>query len=255
VVYSDPVGKYKYASFESKPVEQSLRDQLIASGARPADANGEYDYTLYVNTPGRRKEPFKNWLSELTGELDQGLPVAVADINLGRDGTADSELFDTLADQGRIMKLLAFAGWNTAGNTMGTAVPAANLYLLARKVNVDPIVREVAQREFLLHRFVDDYAFHKYTRPVAYSMILSPNHDEVYGIDFSDLNDFVQRDVEKHVDRLFQNGFYNQRFYVGSEPYVFTGIRDVKVWLPWPRAYEMRLELHLEARPEVAAGG
>jgi hypothetical protein len=36
---------------------------------------------------------------------------------------------------------------------------------------------------------------------------------------------------------------------------VFTGIRDVKVWLPWPRAYEMRLELHLEARPEVAAGG
>ncbi|AIE85015.1 DUF4127 family protein [Fimbriimonas ginsengisoli] len=254
VVYSDPAGKYKFASYESKPIEQSLRDQLVASGARLADPNGEYDYSLYVNTPKRREAPFKNWLAELTAELDQGMPVAVADINLANDGTADSDLFDTLADQTRVMKLLAFAGWNTAGNTMGTAIPAANVYLLAKKLNVSPLMREVSQREFLLHRFVDDYAFHKYTRPVAYSMILSPNHDEVYGIDFSDLTDFVQRDVEKHVDRLFQNGFMNQRFYVGNEPYVFTGVRDVKVWLPWPRAYEMRLELHLEAKPEVAAG-
>lgn len=249
VVYSDPEGRRRVASFESKPIEGSLRDQIVASGAETAGEGGDYDYSLYVNTPGRRESQFQAWLRGLSDELDQGLPAAVADINLGRDGTSDVELFETLTVQSRLTKLLSFAGWNTAGNTIGTAVPAANVYLLARRLAVDPMQRELAQREFLLHRFVDDYAFHRYTRPVAYGMILSTNHDEVYGLDFADLTDFVQRDVGKHVDRIFEDQFQNQRFFVGSEPYVIDGLKDVKVWLPWPRAYEMRLEFRMAARP------
>lgn len=248
VVYSDPSGAKRFANFESKPIEASLADQIVASGGQVAKEGEEYDYSLYLNTPERRPEMFKEWLDSLKGEIEQGLPVAVADINLAKNGTADPELFDALWQDARLMRLLAYAGWNTAGNTMGTTVPAANVYLLARKLNVDPLKRELAQREFLLHRFVNDFAYHKYTRPLAYSMVLTNTRDEVYGLDYADMNDFVQRDLQKHLEFYFEGQFDGRRFYAGPEPFIFSGLRDIKIFLPWPRCYEVRLEFRLDAR-------
>jgi hypothetical protein len=253
VVYSDPLGRRKYASYETKPIELSLQDQLLASGARYVKPGEDYDYTLFVNTPKRREEPFADWLKDIQTEVDLGLPVAVADVNLAYDGTADQELFDGLSASSRMTKLLAFAGWNTAGNSLGTAIPEANVYLLAKKLNVDPLNRELAQREFLLCRYADDYAYHKFTRPVAYTMILSANHDEVYGEDFFELDDFVDRDMEKNIQRTFDREFMGQRFTAGDKTYEICGLENVRVWLPWPRAYEVRLQFKLEARPVPAS--
>lgn len=255
VVYSDPAGAKRFANFESKPIEASLADQIVASGGQVVKEGEEYDYSLYLNTPERRPEMFKEWLENLKGEIEQGLPVAVADINLAKNGTADPLLFDALWEDARLMRLLAYAGWNTAGNTMGTTVPAANVYLLARKLNVDPLKRELAQREFLLHRFVNDFAYHRYTRPLAYSMVLTTTRDEVYGLDYADMNDFVQRDLQKHLEYYFEGQFDGRRFYAGSEPFIFSGIRDIKIWLPWPRCYEVRLEFKLDARRATGQSG
>lgn len=248
ISYSDPAGGRQVANFESKSIDASLVDQIVASGGRPVYDGDDYDYTLYVNTPNRPESAFRPWMENLLADLKQGLPVAVADINIAKNGVADPELFDKLWEDARLVHLLAYAGWNTAGNTMGTAVPAANVYLLARKLDVNPLARETAQREFLLHRFVNDYAYHKYTRPQAYEMN-GVNKEEVYGEDYAELNDFVQRDLQRHLDFYFERQLQGQRFYVGAEAYEVTGLKDVKVWLPWPRAYEVRLEFHLETRP------
>ena len=252
VVASDPDGLEGYASFESKPLRESLSDQLLASGARPAGPTDEYDYTLYLNTPKRREERFATFLSELKEDVDQGFPAAVADIDLAADGTADPELFAGLQDRQRMMRLLAYAGWNTAGNTMGTSIPAANVYLLARRLRVDPLVREVAQREFLLHRFVDDWDYHKSTRPEAYRMLRELNGgsvEEAYGEPFARVEAFVQRDLKARLARTFRDQFLGRRFFAGTKQYTFSGIDDVSVSLPWPRAYEVRLSFHLEATP------
>ncbi len=252
VVTSDEDGLNAFASYESKPLRESLSDQLLASGAKPAAPGDEYDYTLYLNTPKRREDRFETFLTSLKEDVDQGFPVAVADINLAADGTSDPALFAGLEERQRTMKLLAFAGWNTAGNTMGTAIPAANVYLLARRLRVDPLVREVAQREFLLHRFVDDADYHKLTRPAAYRMIREANGgsiDEVYGEEFARVEAFVQRDLKSHLMATFQDQFLGRRFFAGTKQYAFSGIDDVSISLPWPRAYEVRLSFHLEAAP------
>ena len=167
IVYSDENGKDQFALYESKTVKESLQDQLFASGAEMAADKGDYDYSLYVNSPKRSEAHFAEFLEKMRAEIDQGLPVAVADINFGANGSSDEELFNFLVRTGKAYKLLAFAGWNTAGNTMGTSIPAANVYLSARKFDVDPIRREIAQREFLFHRMVDDWAYHRFTRPAT----------------------------------------------------------------------------------------
>jgi hypothetical protein len=252
IVYSDEAQKTKIANYESKQIQSGIKDQILSSGARIAVGDEDYDYTLYVNVPDRREEPFAQFQQSLTQEIDQGFPVAVADINIGKDGTSDAELFATLNQADRMFKLLSFAGWNTAGNTLGTTIPAANVYLLARRLQIDPLKREIAQREFLLHRFVNDYAYHKITRPQAYEMIdASPraSREETYGQAFDEVNDFVSRDLRSHLDRYFVDDFLGRKFFVGATQYQVSELTDVKIFLPWPRAYEVRLEFKLHATP------
>jgi hypothetical protein len=252
VLFSDDAGRAKYASYESKPVESSLRDQLLASGARIAGEGEPFDYTLYLNTPQPRRAPFDAWLRTLIDDLDQNRPVAVADINLASDGTGDAYLWAWLRDRSRMMRLLSYAAWNTAGNTMGTAIPSANVYMLARRIGVDALHREVAQKKFLLHRLVNDYAYHKFTRPIAYQLIdadPAATREETYGTTFHEINDFVRRDTEKQLQRTFEQQFRGRRFMAGDKEYEFTEVADVKVVLPWPRAYEVRLSFDLTAQP------
>lgn len=252
VIPSDASNIALYSAFESKPLWMCLNEQLYASGARPVGPGEECDYTLYLNTPKRRPALFKQFVASIREDLDSGRPVAVADINFGEDGAADPELYWGLWQDNRMMKLLSYAGWNTAGNTMGTAIPAANVYFVARKLPIDPETRELAQKEFLLHRLVNDFAYHHYTRPQAYAMIdtdLHGSREETYGQAFLELNDFVRRDLLKQVDRTFTQQFQGKRFTAGDKEYAFSDIRDVKVFLPWPRAYEVRLSFNLDVLP------
>lgn len=247
VVYSDEQGKYNFAQYESKTIEASLADQLEASGATLAGPGEGYDYSLYLNVPKARASEFGPWLASLAEEADQGFPVAVADIAFNPDGTSDQRVREVVLRNGRAMKLLAYAGWNTAGNTMGTAIPAANVYLFARKYGVDPLAREVAQREFLLHRLVDDDDFHRATRPAAYRLLdrIAGTRDEVYGEAFRQVDAFVREDLAARAQSVFDREFKGRRFYAGTKSYSFPELGPVKIFLPWPRAYEVRIEFKL----------
>ncbi len=256
IVYSDEEGKDQFAMYESKPVKESLQDQIFTAGAEIATGD-EYDYALYVNTPKRRENLFEGFLDSMRGEIDQGFPVAVADINFGPNGSSDEELFNFLMRTGKSFRLLAFAGWNTAGNTIGTAIPAANVYLCARKYEVDPLKREVAQREFLLHRMIDDWAYHRFTRPATYSMIdsLQDQRDEIYGSNFDAVNKFAENDLKKYIKQIFLTQFQFRKFYVGSKEYQITDLVDLSIGLPWPRAYEIRVDFKLKAEEVGSSGG
>jgi hypothetical protein len=250
-VFSDPAGRLKIAEYESKTVEASLRDQVVAGGARPIGSDGHYDYTVFLNTPNPRPGPFAAFLTQLAEEVDQGFPASVADINLAKDGTADQRLFSTLQQNGRMMRLLSYAGWNTAGNTMGTAIPAANVYLLSRRLQTPDLEREVAQKEFLLHRFVNDFEYHRHSRPQAYQLIDAmpdASREETYGEAFEIVNAFVKKDLSARLESTFREQFLGKRFFAGTKQYVFTSLESVKIFLPWPRAYETRLEFKMQTQ-------
>lgn len=255
IVFADDDAKRRVAAYESESIESSLRDQLLVSGATPVKEGEGFDYTLYLNTPDSNNVRMKVFLDSLKTEVDQGFPVAVADINLGKSGTADPALFNVVTENGRAVRLLAYAGWNTAGNTMGTAIPAANVYLLARKEQVDPLIREVALRKFVLHRLVNDFEYHSFTRPEAYAMVKEMSGStkaEATNNDYERLNDYVSQDMRKRLIDQFSHQLLGTRFFVGTKQYEIIGLKDVKAYLPWPRAYEVRLEFEMETREVVS---
>lgn len=249
VVYADEAGKQKVAFYESDTVDQSLKDQIVGSGALFAKPGESFDYSLYVNTPDPRAFALDAFLNSMKSEVDQGFPVAIADVNLGAAGVADPRLFDAVTSGGRSSRVLAYAGWNTAGNTMGTTIPAANIYLLARRTEVPAVQREVALRKFILHRLVNDFEYHKYVRPEAYAMIDKLPHasrEETYGTEFDKVDELVRTDLGERLDYRFREQLKGTRFFADSQQYEVVGLSDVSIALPWPRAYEVKMSFSLD---------
>ncbi len=247
IVLSDPAAARRPAPYESKPLEKTLEDQLLASGARPASTDREADYTLFVNTPKPPKESFERFCADLVAALEAGEPCAVADVNLGEEGIADERLF-----RPRTADLLAYAGWNTAGNTMGTTIPAANLAILARHAAMGSRA-EAARRTFLLHRFANDFAYHRLVRPIAYNLVreLQPRRPpfEVRGEAFELADSFVRRAMRSYVERYFRERFQEEDALTRRPLWELT---PVEAGLPWPRVYEARLEFEIRPAPATS---
>lgn len=253
VAFADDQGRKKVAAYETNSIEVSLRDQIATSGGKLEKPGDPYDYTLYVNTPDPNPNAFEDFLTNLKLEADQGFPVAVADANLGWTGTADPNLFAAITDNQRVPKLLGYAGWNTAGNTMGTTIPAANTYLLARHIGVDPYKREVALRTFMLHRLVNDYYYHRYVRPEAYKLVESLQNgirDQVFNDEhLVRVNLFVRDRMLQHLQTTFDEQIKGRPFTIGTTVYRAVGLKNVTVKLPWPRVYEVFIDFELDIQP------
>jgi hypothetical protein len=251
-VLSDEEAGDRPANYESLPLLISVRDQIIASGARPTDNPAASDYVLYLNTRGVDDFKFGIFREMLTQALDTGKPIAVADINFDRSGVGDARLIEAIWQQKHIEDMLAFAAWNTAGNTLGTAIPHANIYLLAKQINKNAFERELRQREFLFHRLVNDYAYCRVIRPAANAMAESHpegSREESTGAALKMLQDWVSTNTVKVIERYFNNYYAGHTFKAGERDYEIKAIRNIKAWLPWPRAFEVRIEFELVAEP------
>lgn len=249
VAYAEEDGRKKIAAYETTPIEQSLREQIINSGGRLEKPGDEYDYTLYVNTPNPNPTDFDKFLLNLKLEADQGFPVAVADTNLGWTGTADPNLFEAITENQRAPKLLSYAGWNTAGNTMGTTIPAANAYLIARHLGTDELQRETALRTFLLHRLVNDYYYHRYVRPEAYKLIeklQNGRRDQVKPQFYPQVNSLVQDQMLNYLQKTFKDQIQGRPFSIGGRTFRATELKDIQIKLPWPRAYEVFIDFTID---------
>ena len=84
--------------------------------------------------------------------------------------------------------------------------------------------------------------------------IHSANREEAYGEDWNTLNNFVRQDLNAHLQDTFKEEFLGKRFNAGNKEYEVASLDDVKIFLPWPRAYEVRLEFKMQARevPPIA---
>lgn len=255
IIYSDPIGAEKVAPYESLPIKESLRVQIETSGGKIAQQGIKEDYALFVNTPEPGPRAFDDFIQNLNEGTIAESPIAVADTNLGWSGTADHHLINFLLEDRKALKLLSYAGWNTAGNTMGTTIPAANAYLAGQKFGSDQLHIAIAARRFMLHRLVNDYFFHRYVRPDAYRMIENLQQGkraEVSQENFDQVNQFVQEDMQDHLQEMFTQYIQGRPFKVGEETYLTTSIKDIKITLPWPRAFEVFIDFELEVQKSVS---
>ncbi|MPV36473.1 DUF4127 family protein [Georgenia subflava] len=157
-----PGGLERIAPYEDRPVGAGLANQIRALGGVRVDEPDDADLVLVLHAPAT--EP-GDWVmdppaqdsaadsaavvAEVGEHLALGRRVAVADVRYANG--SDPTLLDALDDAGLLGRLVAYGGWNTAGNTIGTTLAAGVSPVLGTSEEA-----AAARREFLARKIVED---------------------------------------------------------------------------------------------------
>ena len=167
-----------------------------------------------------RLDELKAWIAELKKALDSGARVALCDVAFPNG--ADNLLMDEVTRSGDILnRLIAFGGWNTAGNTTGT--------VLAQCAASKRGGKDELNRQFVFERLLDDWYYQANLRTeleeTARARGFSPLNMNGQGAQIEAL---ARASMEKFAGDLAREQF-------GAK------VRDLKVNLPWSRTFEVQV--------------
>lgn len=213
------------APFEDVPLHRTVAAHVAFIGGAMVDDVSAADLVLVVHTSDRPRDWCEQPIHPVTGRateavvrlveehLMQGRRVTVADV--ADANGSDPDLVRQLISAGALPALAGYAGWNTAGNSIGSALAQGCATLLGGHS------RAGAQQEMLVRRLVDDWAFQTSAR----ASLLEAATD-MRGL---------QAALERSLDELGE---------------VASGLRIVpgSVRLPWGRAFEVDFGLERSQR-------
>lgn len=167
---------------------------------------------------------FEQFLTDLESALDDGDSCVVADLAFANGG--DLGLVEALIERGLASRLTGYSAWNTAGNTLGTA-----LAMLALYPDHPSAEQEQARRLLLWERLTDD-AFYQSRFRFRLKKEIGPGL-HLAGDDLARAEQLLQGDFHNFAAELWGRLFPEQ------PPIPF------RVFLPWGRLFEVSIEATL----------
>jgi hypothetical protein len=180
VRFSSEEGPTQQSRYEGQTIQESITNQLKACGISVAPEGSDIsdvDFVVLVHTsetvqgdqitlPGLTdlsriptKQSAQNAITILK-ELDR--PFVICDVAFANGG--DPLLVEALLEEKNLIpKLWSYAGWNTTGNTVGSALALAVSHWFAHNSGKDAQLAQV-HKSALFTRLVDDYAYQSLVR-------------------------------------------------------------------------------------------
>jgi len=262
VVYSSQDGKTTVTPSDDHPLQWTVENQIRAAGGIPVSEFDQSDYRLFVNAPGTDAEQFDLFLKKLVKELKESRTIALADVLFPDPSAsgADQRIIAALKKENLFDRFAGYAAWNTAGNSLGTAISHANMRTFFRsKLNdrADRAARaEAAHLEFLLTRFAGDYLYQDIVRPEMNRRLRGESKsnevtDDLTPEKYEEVNRDIAARLRAEVEKFFADYFrgrtHRLAFYKGVEKTItVNGLKDLNVYLPWPRTFESAVEFKLD---------
>ncbi|WP_193312759.1 DUF4127 family protein [Georgenia subflava] len=259
VEYSGIDGSAWTAPFEDTTFDQNIDRHVLAAGG--AVVEDDPDIHLLVNTPsatdGERAADLDRFVERMAQLEERGEDVIVVDaVEVNR---ADHALIERMEASVDLPGLLAYSGWNTAGNALGIATGhgfSRWSYLESndRGSGVPAAIGPAeAHTSYLLHRLVLDDRFKNDVQPAAYAEARSHGWN-VFGLTEPQtatmqayvadrlgplLEDFHAEHFAGHEITLAERGARTHTATVGP-------LASYDIALPWPRLFETGLEPEVE---------
>jgi len=253
--YSEPGAAYRILPFMPVTLGAAVRDKVRLVGAELASNPKDADILLFVHagTSQTSRLSLENAASRLRSLVEKNKNKYVALVDLTEDFYAHETLLPALLRQGfHPFQLAAYAGWNTAGNSIGTAVAhSALLAALSARPAPDSEAPGIlkASLEFLAARYLDDWNYLKEIQPEVdgqlRSLGIQPNN---IGYWHEKTSRLIARTIEDRAHSFFT-------LYLAEDPVsiwtpwktkeILVKSLSVKAALPWPRTFEAELKTHL----------
>lgn len=274
VVYSSEAIRNQIMPYEDRPLHQTVSFQIEAVGAREVAAEADADILFYVYASRfetGRAESFAEEIENNFAETSDGvsLPkrnakkVIIADVDPKGDVQgADAKFTEALKSSMIFPKILGYAAWNTAGNTIGTALPHGMLFGLSKsrfafrpnekltrpeidRRNVSIRRAATAQTWFMLNRLLDDYVYHSLVRPEAMKYARGKGWN-VFRFDAEQTKSVegfsapkVRRAVSESLNRL------SPLTQSAGSNLVCENVENFSFILPWGRTFEAEIDFKL----------
>ncbi len=232
VVYSRPDGGADNDPLEFAPIDTTVADIVRACRRTAGRARRRRDPLRARDEHERRTGDARFW--PRSPPPWRAAIVAVADLTfLGDSMPEQRALVDELIAAKLAGRIDAFASWNTTANTVGTAVPEALTVLLAKRAGT---FAARAHAQFMLDRYVDDYAFHDFVRPAINDMLAKAGvEDHTYL-----LPEVAEGIASQNRWLLWQRG-------LDLLARIYPQYRDagMTITLPWDRTFETQIDVDL----------
>ncbi|WP_421758939.1 DUF4127 family protein [Devosia sp.] len=197
---ADPEGMARIAKYENSPMDEAVDRQIRASGSVVTDDRSAMALVIHAPDPKRRdhcgmvisrtdprqhdgggaeyddadSSDARKSADLILRLLGEGRQVALADLKYSNG--ADPLLVEALERAGVLMQLVAYGGWNTAGNALGSVVAAAAAMQIGSQAGT---LDAAAAQRLLLHRLIEDYGYQALARrPLNFGVYTFPDRAE-----------------------------------------------------------------------------
>lgn len=258
-VFSSINGQNVIAEHEDRPIGETLKCNIFALGGLDVDDICEADMVVMVNTPvceegvqaKSKNYAFFNPRHNLWNFMqkinyysnEKQIPVALADVAFCN--ASDVELVEYLLKSTDILQLYGYAGWNTCGNTIGTAISMACARMCMQRYGDERNLKVFI--EFLLERLMDEWAYQANIRTALYEYV------EKNGVSPLNLGNLHSKAEEVLTElawpyiKEIKDIFEGRQVVYRSKKYEIKNI-TCSYSLPWNRAFECKVQVGTELR-------
>lgn len=235
-IYSSENMADKEMPFEDRPLRKTVSFHIKATGATEVESIEKADILFYVFTSRFEKGRAESFANQI---LKAKKGVIIADIDPRGDVQGGDTTFNEILKKGNIFsKIYGYACWNTAGNTIGTALPHGFVYGFSQKKfgKKQRKSLEIHQKWFVLNRLLDDYAYHSIIRPKANQQIRAK------GLNSFRLDDEQTKITEAFCIKELMPIAHETFKAINSENKNQWGLESISFKLPWNRTFEAEID-------------
>lgn len=234
VIYSDDAVRHMTMPFMPNSIQTTVAEKLRIAGAVEVSERSEADYILFVHAGFATFPSYEQAADRLVALLQQQTPVAVVDLS------ENFKLQETLLPmlqrrQAPLERLIAYAGWNTTSNSVGTAVTEAGLYIFRRNLQPDNRWLQQRNQEFVLARMLDDTYYQKQENPQLNKRLRQKQIDvsNLTPADAAALGRYLENRLRRQARPLLQLW----------QAHTELADAELQLTIPWRRTFEIKLDV------------
>ena len=227
-LYSEGVGQGTLPQYSDARFQDSVPQQIIASGGTVEPSPQSADFILAINSPADgivqdataksnkyyASLPNKRYITLLNRLSSAGYKLSLADVSYSNGG--DNGFMHYFAKSGGLEHLLAYNGWNTADNTIGYAI-AQGIFAQATPA--------LQRNKLIRQRLIDDWFYQSNARiTLSKELAKSGRENLIYDLG-SNQKDILQKtaDITNSMAKRIN----------------FTKQTNFDIHFPWSRLFEV----------------